>query len=285
VTSRTVVDDLGEHVTVPGSPQRIVSLVPNLSEVLWWWRMAASIVAVTDYCVAPPRAFASATRIRGTKNPDVRTIVDLAPDLVVANEEENRELDVRRLREAGVAVYVTRVRGVHDAARSFVGLGEVVGQPDAGVELAAALHRAAASVRIAGPRVEVICPIWRDGAQKGDDETWWTVGRDTFAADLLATVGFDVRSAGDHDARSPVRYPRARLGALAELDPDAVLLPDEPYAFQAEDIEVFAPWRGAVRTLDGTALTWWGPRTPPAIGDLHRLRRQIARPRRRPAGP
>lgn len=278
MTSRTVVDDLGEAVTVRGVP-RIVSLVPNLSEVLWWWRLAGSVVGVTDYCVAPPRAFAGATRIRGTKNPDVRAIVDLAPDLVVANEEENRALDVRRLREAGVTVYVTRVRGVIDAARSFVGLGEVVGEPAAGTQLAAALRRAAASAAPDGPPLEAICPIWRDGAEKGEDETWWVVGRDTFAADLLATAGFRVRTPDDGDAAGSVRYPRAPLPTLAELDPDVVLLPDEPYAFQAEDVEVFATWRAAVRTLDGTALTWWGPRTPTAIGDLHRLRRQVARRR------
>lgn len=277
MTSRTVVDDLGEPVTIRATPRRIVSLVPNLSEVLWWWRLAGSMVAVTDYCVAPPRAFPSVARIRGTKNPDVRAIIDLAPDLVVANEEENRELDVRRLRQAGVAVYVTRVRGVLDAARSFVGLGEVVGQPAAGVELAAALRRAAASVAPAGPPLEAICPIWRDGAEKGADETWWVVGRDTFAADLLATAGFHVRTCDDGDTEVTVRYPRAPLSSLAELDPDAVLLPDEPYAFQAADVEVFAAWRAAVRALDGTALTWWGPRTPTAIGDLDRLRRQITR--------
>lgn len=280
MTARTVVDDLGEPVTVSGSPHRIVSLVPNLSEVLWWWGLADDVVAVTDYCVAPPRAFSSAARIRGTKNPDVRRIIDLAPELVVANEEENRELDVRRLREAGIRVYVTRVRSVHDAARSFERLGEVVGQPAAGVRLAAALRRACASTSTHGRRLEAICPIWRDGAQQGDHETWWVVGRDTFAADLLGTAGFDVRTAADPDAEAPERYPRAHLSALAAIDPDVVLLPDEPYAFQADDVEVFATWRAAVRALDGTALTWWGPRTPTAIGDLDRLRLQLARVRR-----
>jgi len=275
-----VVDDLGERVTVLGAPHRIVSLVPNLSEVLWWWGLADDVVAVTDYCVAPPRSFSSAARIRGTKNPDVRRIIDLAPDLVVANEEENRERDVRRLREAGIPVYVTRVRGVHDAARSFERLGEVVGQHAAGVRLAAALRRACASTTTHGPRLEAICPIWRDGAQRGDDETWWVVGRDTFAADLLSTAGFDVRTATDAGDAVPQRYPRAHLSTLAAIDPDVVLLPDEPYAFQADDVEVFTTWRAAVRALDGTALTWWGPRTPTAIGDLDRLRRQLGRVRR-----
>ncbi len=276
---RPVVDDLGTTVTVPHRPARLVSLVPNLSEVLWWWHLADRLVGVTEYCVAPPRAFDHAHRVRGTKNPDVGAIVDLAPDLVVANEEENRELDVQRLRAAGVAVYVTRVRGVHDAADSLERLGAALGLGTAGERLAATIRRAANGVGGRGPRLSAVCPIWRDGPAKGDDETWWVLGRDTFAADLLATCGFDVvpALAGPEEDR----YPRYPLTALAEADPGAVLLPDEPYAFTAMDAEVFAHWRASVRHLDGTALVWWGPRTPAALGDLDRLRRSIARRLRR----
>jgi ABC-type Fe3+-hydroxamate transport system substrate-binding protein len=286
---RTVIDDLGTEVGVADRPERIVSLVPNLSEVLWWWHLADRIVAVTDYCVAPPRAFDAAQRVRGTKNPDVNAVIDLAPDLVVANEEENRELDVRRLRDAGVEVYVTRVRTVEDAATSLAGLGEAVGVGGAGGQLAASLRRAIDGVAAPGPRLRAVCPIWRDGADKGADETWWTLGRDTYAADLLATCGFDVvpdPSTADGDEGSEereARYPRYPLDDLAAERPRAVLLPDEPYVFTREDAEVFADWPASVRHLDGTALVWWGPRTPTAIGDLDRLRRSIARRQRRQA--
>ncbi len=283
--TRTVVDDLGTRVVVSDRPRRIVSLVPNLSEVLWWWRLAEVIVGVTDYCVAPPRAFEAARRVRGTKNPDVRAIADLRPDLVVANEEENRELDVRRLREAGISVYVTRVRTVADAAATFPGLGAAVGEPTAGEALAASLLRAADTAGRRGPRLRVVCPIWRDGAHRGAEETWWVVGPDTYAADLLAVCGMDVRMGieDSHDDVAVTRYPRVSLAQLRTADPDALLLPDEPYAFGPEDARVFADWRAATRLLDGTALTWWGPRTPTAIGDLDRLRRQLARPRGGPS--
>ncbi len=272
----TVVDDLGAEVRVPERPQRLVSLVPNLSETLWWWHLADRVVAVTDHCVAPPRAFDDARRVRGTKNPDVSAIIDLAPDLVVANEEENRELDVRRLREAGLAVYVTRVRTVRDAAEALGRLGAAVGVPAAGMGLRHALLRALDQRRPPARAVSAACPIWRDGDHRGDDETWWLVGGDTFAGDLLDRCGFRPALPEIADGR----YPRLRLGALADADPDVVLLPDEPYAFAAQDAEVFARWRARVRYLDGTALTWWGPRTPHALGDLSRSARQLARPPR-----
>ncbi len=279
-TQRTVVDDLGTSVTLPRHPQRIVSLVPSLSEVLWWWHLADRIVGVTEYCIAPPRAFEAAQRLRGTKNADVSAIIDLEPDLVVANEEENREVDVHRLRDAGIAVYVTKVRTLQDAATSLSRLGEAVGVGGAGEGLAATLRRASDRAGQRGPRLRVVCPIWRDGAGKGEDETWWVIGRDTYAADLLAVAGFDVVPAPAHQEtgeEGESRYPRFALRELADAEPEVILLPDEPYAFTRQDAAEFRDWPAAVRHLDGTALVWWGPRTPDAIGDLDRLRRSIAR--------
>lgn len=275
---RTVTDDLGVQVEVPDVPGRVVSLVPSLSEVLWWWHLADAVVGVTDWCVAPPGAFPTARRVRGTKNPDTAAIVGLAPDLVVANEEENRELDVHRLRDAGLAVYVTRVRSVEDAARALTRLGDALGVGRAGEGTAQAIRRAIDQVRVPSRPVRVFCPVWRDGPPTDGaaaDETWWALGRDTYGGDLLARCGFEVVP-DDPDGR----YPRHPLREVAAWDPDVVVLPDEPYAFGPGDREVFASWRARTRLLDGTALSWWGPRTPHALGDLSRLARQLATRRR-----
>jgi ABC-type Fe3+-hydroxamate transport system substrate-binding protein len=276
---RTVVDDLGVEVEVPEAPRRLVSLVPSLSETLWWWHLADAVVGVTEWCVAPPLAFRTAARVRGTKNPDVAAVVGLEPDLVVANEEENRELDVQRLREAGVAVYVTRVRRVDDAAASLTRLGEALGVARAGAGLAQTITRALEQLPPVARPLRTFCPVWRDGVADGatpDDERWWATGRDTFVADLLRRAGFDVVPADPEG-----RYPRLTLREVARLAPDVVLLPDEPYAFGRADREPFEGWRARTRLVDGTALSWWGPRTPHALGDLSRLARQLARPRRR----
>ncbi|MFA9429363.1 helical backbone metal receptor [Egicoccus sp. AB-alg2] len=276
---REVVDDLGATVGVPDAPERLVSLVPSLSEVLWWWQLADRLVAVTDWCVAPPSAFPTAQRVRGTKNPDVRAIVAAAPDLVVANEEENRELDVRRLREAGIAVYVTRVRTVDDAADALARLGAVLGVGRAGAGSAQTIRRALDQLPAPRCRLTAFCPVWRDGVPadgRAGDERWWALGRDTFGGDLLTRCGFDVvPSAPDG------RYPRHRLSEVAALDPEVVLLPDEPYAFGQDDRAVFDDWSARTRLVDGTALSWWGPRTPHALGDLARLARQLTSRRNR----
>jgi ABC-type Fe3+-hydroxamate transport system substrate-binding protein len=266
VPSRRVLDDLGAEVQVPEQPRRVVSLVPSLSETLWWWGLADRLVGVTDWCEMPPHAFDHASRVRGTKNPDLDAVRGLEPDLVVANEEENRELDVRRLRESGISVYVTRVRTVSDAADALQRLGATVGATEPGRQLASALRRGLASTGTARP-VRTVCAVWRD--------PWMWVGADTFTGSLLAAAGAEPW----HPPRD-ARYPKADLDEVRLAGPELVLLPDEPYRFTEADRAAFSGWPTRVRLVDGAALTWWGPRTPTALADLTRLVRTA---RRRPA--
>ena len=90
----------------------MVSLVPSLTESVAATRPAA-LVGATTWCTHP--ADLDVTRVRGTKNPDLAAIAALEPDLVLANQEENRRLDVERLRAAGIAVWVTDIRTLDQA--------------------------------------------------------------------------------------------------------------------------------------------------------------------------
>ncbi|MBI1377821.1 MAG: cobalamin-binding protein [Frankiales bacterium] len=219
--------------------RRIVSLVPSLTEAL-----AATVpqllVGATDWCTYPPGL--DVARVRGTKNPNRAAIERLEPDLVVANMEENRELDVRRLRDAGVTVWVTRIETVADAFASMSRLlTEAVGvEEPAWLAQARALWDA--PVQPLGLRVAV--PVWRD--------PWFVVGARTFADDVLRRIGV-VNVFGD----SAERYPKVDVAALTSRDVDLVLLPDEPYVFTPDD----GPDAVAVRTalVPGRALTWYGP--------------------------
>src|SRR3712207_5681880 len=171
-----LLDDLGTPVELPRPPRRIVSLVPSLTEAL-----AATVpdllVGATDWCTHPPGL--DVARVRGTKNPDRAAITALRPDLVVANREENRKLDVDRLRAAGVPVWVTVVESVDEALTSMRRLfGEALGVEEPGwlAEAAAAWREPAPA---GGPRVAV--PVWRD--------PWMVVGRRTFTGDVVGWLG------------------------------------------------------------------------------------------------
>ncbi|MFI5792698.1 helical backbone metal receptor [Streptomyces sp. NPDC051677] len=235
---------------------RVVSLVPSLTEAVASSAPGA-LVGATDWCAHP--ADLDVTRIGGTKNPDVDRIVALAPDLVIANEEENREPDLTALRAAGVEVLVTEVRDVPQAFRELARVLAACGAPSRPAWLVAAQEAWAALPSPVGARRTAVVPIWR--------RPWMVLGRDTFAGDVLARLGVDHLY-----AEHPERYPRIPLDALRAAGPDLVVLPDEPYRFTADDgPEAFPGLPCAL--VSGRHLTWYGPslaEAPKALGEALR---------------
>ena len=218
---------------------RVVSLVPSITEAL------ASVapeyvVGATDWCTHP--ADLEVARVRGTKNPDLAAVRALAPDVVIANMEENRELDVRRLRDSGVRVEVTRIETVPEAVETYEHLFDDVLAWDRPAWLAQAREL------WCGPRPTitrtVAVPIWRD--------PWMVVGSDTFTGDLLRRLGWANVFADADD-----RYPHATIEEIESRRPDVVLLPDEPYVFTADD----GPECFEIPTelVGGRLITWYGP--------------------------
>src|SRR5262249_41960113 len=144
---------------------------------------------------------------------------------VIANREENRKLDVTRLREAGLAVWVTVIESVPEAMAS---LRRLLTGP-LGLELPAWLADAEQARARPTPRAwPARAP--RPGAGAGLRDRWMVVGARTFTGDVLARLGLDnVFGAG------PDRYPHVEAGQIRAAAPDLVLLPDEPYPFTAGD--------------------------------------------------
>ncbi len=242
-------DDLGSPVELPAPARRVVSLVPSLTEAVA--RSAPGLlVGATDWCTHPVGL--AVTRVRGTKNPERAAIIALAPDLVIANREENRKLDVDRLRDAGLAVWVTVIESVPDAMTS---MRRLLTGP---LGLEAPPWLAAAEQAWAGPAPRparrVAVPIWRD--------PWMVVGARTFTGDVLARLGLDnVFGAG------PDRYPHVEAEQIRAAAPDLVLLPDEPYPFTSDDGPEEFPAHRAV-LVPGRLLTWYGPSLVTARTDL-----------------
>ena len=245
-------DDLGSPVELPAPARRVVSLVPSLTEAVA--RSAPGLlVGATDWCTHPVGL--AVTRVRGTKNPERAAIIALAPDLVIANREENRKLDVDRLRDAGLAVWVTVIESVPDAMTS---MRRLLTGP---LGLEAPPWLAAAEQAWAGPAPRparrVAVPIWRD--------PWMVVGARTFTGDVLARLGLDnVFGAG------PDRYPHVEAEQIRAAAPDLVLLPDEPYPFTSDDGPEEFPAHRAV-LVPGRLLTWYGPSLVTARTELLRV--------------
>jgi ABC-type Fe3+-hydroxamate transport system substrate-binding protein len=231
-------DDLGADVPLTAPATRVVSLVPSLTEAIAT-SAPGVLVGATDWCTHP--ADLDVARVRGTKNPDLAAIRALSPDLVVANQEENRELDVRRLRDAGVAVWVTRIETVEESLASMSRLfATALGLPDPPWLVEAQELWATPVPR----RLSVAVPIWRD--------PWMVVGSPTYTDDLLARAGL-ANVLADRDGR----YPSVTAAEIDGAGADVVLLPDEPYVFTADDgPEAFTT---PTRLVSGRLLTWYGP--------------------------
>lgn len=238
-------DDLGLFVEVLAAVSRVVSLVPSLTE-----SVAATapglLVGATDWCSHP--ADLEVARVKGTKSPDLEAVLDLRPDLVLANAEENRIEDLDALRAAGVAVWVTYPRTVPEALASLDRMLSAC-RLDRPTWLAEA--DAVWSEPFVGTRRRGLVPIWR--------RPWMAVGSGTFTGDVLSRLGVD-NVLGNH----PERYPKVDLGTLAAYD--VVVLPDEPYAFTPTD----GPECFSVPSIcvSGRYLTWYGPSLVAARAEL-----------------
>jgi ABC-type Fe3+-hydroxamate transport system substrate-binding protein len=237
-------------VSAPGTPPRVVSLVPSVTETLLAWGVTP--VACTRFCEQP-----DLPHVGGTKDPDVTAIVDLRPDLVVMCVEENRREDADALTAAGLATASLSIDAVADVGPALQMLGALVGVP-ADVATPDGLEALARAAEPA-PALRAFVPIWK--------RPWMTISGGTYGSSLLAALGV-----ANVFADAAVRYPTVTLDEVRALRPDVVLAPSEPYPFAERHVSLLAEVAPVV-LVDGQDLFWWGVRTPPAAA---RLRAQLA---------
>ena len=283
---------MGRTIQVPSDPQRLVSLVPSITETLFRFGKGAQVVGITDYCTEPAGEVARKTTVGGTKNPDIPSILALQPELVLAVAEENREHDVVQLEHAGIPVYVFEPATVRDGIDLLWQIAELLACRDQVTPLIQAIEATYAETLadVAGRTpLRVFCPIWKD--------PYMTIGDGTYVHDMLRVCGgsniFAQRrrhfplaaDLGQQPERTEERYkardrryPRITLDEMAALQPEVILLPDEPYAFSHNDRVDFAPYAdvpavrdGRIHVIDGKIVSWYGPR----IGENLRTLRQV----------
>jgi len=215
---------------------RIISLVPSVTETLSSWDRTP--VACTRFCERTDLA-----HVGGTKDPNIEAIVELKPDLVVVDVEENRREDYEALVQRDVAVHVLHVRSLTDVNPMMSDLANRVD---------ASWHDIALG-EPAPERARAFVPIWR--------RPWIALGGPTYGASLLAHLGVaNVFTDGG-------TYPEIELDDAIGRHPDVVLAPSEPYPFSARqlpELERVAP----TIFIDGKDLFWWGARTSDALRRL-----------------
>lgn len=219
---------------------RVVSLVPSVTETLSEWGVTP--IACTKYCERP-----DLHHVGGTKNPDVEAIVALAPDLVVVDVQENRLEDFNALTAAGLNVLALDVVSLETMRVDLVRLAGAIGHEPTFEEVP--------NYSSLGQRAFI--PIWR--------RPWMSIGADTFGSRLLEAIGI-TNICSEFDSN----YPELDLATVAEMQPDLIIVPSEPYEFEDAHLEEFTDIAPTVR-VDGRDLFWWGTRSPHAMKRLYEL--------------
>ena len=271
-------DDMKRTLTFGTAPKRVVSLVPSDTFTVAALGCGGALVGRTDYCELPAEIVAGVPSVGGTKNPKLEAILDLSPDLVIANQEENTKKDLETLAQKGVKVFVAFPRRAADGIAHLARLARVfhvAGDRDVRelIRRGYEVIREAEEARQTVTPLRTFCPIWM--------KPLMTIHGATFISDILDLAGAQNVFA-DRERRYPLaadiggapalppaavaerdtRYPRVTLDEVTARKPELVLLPDEPHPFSEEDAEVFraleipAAERGAVVRTGGKDLCW-----------------------------
>jgi iron complex transport system substrate-binding protein len=228
---------------------RVVSLVPSLTETLFAIGAGDSVVGITDFCIFPEGI--DRTRVGGTKTPSVAAIRNLEPDLVYVNLEENLKRHADEI-ATFAQVVATEPKTLDDVVDLIERLGAIHGCEPRANEFVKQLT----ANRQPRSAFTFAVPIWK--------KPWMWCGGDTYVSNLVESVG------GRNLLRDHLRYPTLDPADVLALKPDIVFLPDEPYAFTAEDAAVIDA--RVIGPFPGHLFTWHGVRT---IEGLRFLRRSL----------
>jgi iron complex transport system substrate-binding protein len=209
--ARDLTDEVGRTVQIPQEVDRVVSLAPNLTEIVFALGNGNHLAGDTDFCDYPPEAVQK-PHVGGPVNPNLEEIVALMPDLVLATKSINRRETVNALDHIGLPVYVTDPHSVEEMIVSVEHLGSALGAEKSAATLAGDMRGRLADLRrrLAGaaPR-RVLFVVWTDPLI--------SIGRDTFIADALRRAG------GRSVVETKAEWPHVSLEEIVRLQPDVLV--------------------------------------------------------------
>ena len=266
----TVRDMLGREVTLAAPPQRIVSLVPSVTESIFALGGQARLAGRTDWCDSPPAAREKPS-VGGMINPSLETIVTLKPDLVIATDEGNREETIVQLRRLGIPTYLVHAHRVAEMLDMVARLGDLVERRDAVGPLVGSIRGRIDAVRqrvAALPAPSVLYVLW--------PEPLIVPGAASHITELIELAGGRSITAGMRDS-----YVRLSLEAAVARGPEVIILADHSNAGTAAGRQSPEKWQrlasvpaikaGRLHSIDLSVLHRYGPRVPDGLEMLARM--------------
>ncbi|SFQ15688.1 ABC transporter substrate-binding protein [Parafilimonas terrae] len=228
-------------------PERIISLVPSQTELLYDLGLNEEVIGITKFCVHPGEWFKTKTRIGGTKNINIEKIKSLKPDLIIANKEENVKEQVEALQNF-TNVYVSDILNLNDALNMILQVGELAHRNEAADKIATLISKKFSALKSVKQERRAAYLIWQ--------KPYMAAGGDTFIHDMMQYCGLENVFA------DKLRYPETTIEELQSLNCEVLLLSSEPFPFkqkQADEIQSLFP-SVKIMLVDGEMFSWYGSR-------------------------
>jgi len=239
-------DQMGNKIGLTYPPQRIISLVPSQTELLFDLGLGDQAVGITKFCIHPKQWRDSKTIVGGTKNFHFDTIDQLKPDLIIGNKEENYVEGIEQLKR-DYPVWMSDIVSIDDALSMIRAVSLIADQEKSGIKMLHSIQDSFEKLKPVKP-LRTLYLMWRD--------PWMGVANRTFIHSMIERIGLI------NALENEERYPAISDRKLIELDPSLVLLSSEPYPFAEKhiaEITKILP-KAKVVLVDGETFSWYGSR-------------------------
>jgi ABC-type Fe3+-hydroxamate transport system substrate-binding protein len=244
-------------------PQRIISLVPSQTELLFELGLEDEVIGITKFCVHPRQWFHNKKRVGGTKKVKRDIIAELNPDLIIGNKEENTREDIKYLQER-YPTWMSDIHTVDEAMDMILQVGALCGRAVEAENHLQEIKKARQGIPSTEKKIKVAYVIWR--------KPWMVVGNNTYIHSFLSDCGFE-NVFGDRP-----RYPQVEKKELQELDVDYIFLSSEPFPFKEKHQKELSGNLPADKILlvDGEMFSWYGPRMRKGFDYLRKLKEGLS---------
>ena len=244
---RIFTDMMNREVGIPFPPQRIISLVPSQTELLYDLDLEDRVVGQTLFCIHPSEMHAVKPRIGGTKKINVEKIRDLQPDLIIGNKEENEQKQIEELMKE-FPVWMSDIKNLDDSFEMIKRVGQITDTEAKANSLALQIYFSFQNIIAHNPKRAAYF-IWRN--------PWMVAASNTFIDDMMQRINL-VNVFSQSDAR----YPEVHLNELNASGAEIVLLSSEPYPFSEKhiaELQLQLP-NACILLVDGELFSWYGSR-------------------------
>jgi len=256
------IDQLGRKIEINKTPQKIISLVPSQTELLFDLGLDEEVIGITKFCVHPEHWFKTKTRVGGTKQLHLEKIKQLQPDLLIANKEENVQQQIEELAK-DFLVWVSDINNLNDALEMISVIGKIVNKEEKVKQISNGIQESFAQLQTANHKLQTCYLIWKD--------PFMTIGGDTLINDMLNHAGFQ------NLFEEQTRYPEITIEQLQTKNCQLLLLSSEPFPFKQKHIAELQPLLPNTKIIlvDGEMFSWYGSRLLKAPAYFQQLQNQV----------